>query len=84
MACGPGPETCLHLDASAEDGPVEFLCWPCKESRRQRRMTGELETIFADLRETRLDETTVVELSEIVGCGREEAHALLGEHRGET
>ena len=45
-------------------------------------MTAELEVLFRDLRNPQLDESRVVELSDIVGCSLAEQNALLIRHEG--
>ena len=78
----PACADCLMIDPGGEDGPVEFLCPGCRQSRRQQGLTAELEALFKDLRDTRVDEALVLELSEIVGCSQAVAQSLLTEHQG--
>ena len=77
----PACADCLLLDAGGEDGPVEFLCPGCRQSQRQQGLTAELEALFNDLRDPRVNEALVLELSEIVGCSQAVAQSLLTEHQ---
>ena len=72
---------CLMIEPRGEDGPVEFLCPECRQSRRQQGLTAELEALFEDLRDPRVDEALVLQFSEIVGCSPAVAQSLLTEHQ---